>query len=166
LAAEWGLVRPRHGAAELLPAVDALLAQPSWSEIAARPRAMLVAALGPVGREAELAAATPTRPSEAVELARDARPEELVLARAMGAEWLDDYARDWRYVTLEIDGADLVMAGVPEGPAVGRGLEQALRRKLDGEISGRDDEMRVALEAAGEHGRGSGGEPEDDNGVA
>jgi tRNA nucleotidyltransferase (CCA-adding enzyme) len=165
LAAEWGLVRPRHGAAELLPAVDGLLARPPWSEIAARPRAMLVAALGPVGREAELAAAAPSRPSEAVELARDARPEELVLARAMGGAWLDDYVREWRGVTLEIDGSDLVAAGVPEGPAIGRGLEEALRRKLDGEISGRDDEMRVALEAAEESGPGT-GDPEDDDGVA
>ena len=165
LAAEWGLVRSRHGAAELLPAVDALLAQPPWSEIAARPRAMLVAALGPVGREAELAAAAPAGPSEAVELAHDERPEVLVLARAMGAEWLDDYVRDWRHVTLEIDGSDLVAAGVPEGPAVGRGLEEALRRKLDGEISGHDDEMRVALEAAEKRGTGNGA-PEDDDGVA
>jgi tRNA nucleotidyltransferase (CCA-adding enzyme) len=165
LAAEWGLVRPRHGAAELLPAVDALLAQSPWDEVAARPRAMLVAALGPPGREAELAVAAPSRPSEAVELARDARPEELVLARAMGGAWLDDYVREWREVTLEIDGSDLTSAGVPEGPAVGRGLGKALRRKLDGEISGRDEELRVALEAAEERGTRN-GEPEDDDGVA
>jgi hypothetical protein len=126
---------------------------------------MLVAALGPVGREAELAAAVPSRPSEAVELARDARPEELVLARAMGGAWLDDYVREWREVTLEIDGSDLTSAGVPEGPAVGRGLGKALRRKLDGEISGRDEELRVALEAAEERGTRN-GDPEDDNGVA
>jgi tRNA nucleotidyltransferase (CCA-adding enzyme) len=165
LAAEWGLVRPRHGAAELLPAVDALLAQPPWSEIAARPRAMLVAALGPTGREAELAAAAPLRPSDAVELARDARPEELVLARAMGGTWLDAYVREWQGVTLEIDGSDLISAGIPEGPAVGRGLDEALRRKLDGEITGRDQEMRVALEAAEERGTRN-EDPEDDDGVA
>jgi tRNA nucleotidyltransferase (CCA-adding enzyme) len=164
LAAEWGLVRPRHGAAELLPAVDALISQPPWSEVAARPRAMLVAALGPVGREAQLAAAQPARPSEGVELVEGARPEELVLARAMGAEWLDDYLREWRDLTLEIDGSDLVAAGVPEGPAVGRGLDEALRRKLDGEISGKDEELRAAVDAAEERGT-SNEEPEDD-GVA
>jgi tRNA nucleotidyltransferase (CCA-adding enzyme) len=158
LAADWGLVRPRQGAVKLLPAVDALLAAPPWSEIAARPRAMLVAALGPVGREAELAVARPGRPSEGVELARGARPEELVLARAMGGEWLDDYVREWRGVILEIDGSDLIAAGVPEGPAVGAGLREALRRKQDGEIDGREQELRAALEAA----RQSGG----DDGVA
>jgi tRNA nucleotidyltransferase (CCA-adding enzyme) len=159
LAAEWGLVRARPGAAELLPAVDALLAGPPWSEIAARPRAMLAAALGPAGREAELAAAQPPRPSAGVELARGARPEELALARAMGGAWLDDYVREWRGVMLEIDGSDLIAAGVPEGPAVGRGLAAALRRKLDGEIAGREQELEAAVEAA----RGGG---EDDDGVA
>jgi tRNA nucleotidyltransferase (CCA-adding enzyme) len=148
LAAEWGLVRLRPGADELLTAVDELLAQPPWSEVAARPRAMLVAALGPAGREAELAAAHPQRPSDAVELAGGARPEELLLGRAMGAEWLDRYVRDWRSISLEIDGADLIAAGVPEGPAVGRGLREALRRKLDGEIEGREQELEAALAAA------------------
>jgi tRNA nucleotidyltransferase (CCA-adding enzyme) len=148
LAGEWGLLHLRHGAAELMPAIEALLDGPPWSEIAARPRAMLVAALGPVGREAELAAARPERPSEAVELARGARPEELLLARAMGGEWLGDYLREWRGIALEIDGDDLIAAGVPEGPAVGRGLREALQRKLDGEIEGREQELEAALAAA------------------
>jgi tRNA nucleotidyltransferase (CCA-adding enzyme) len=148
LAAEWGLVSLRDGATELLAASDELLAAPPWSEVAMRPRVMLVAALGPAGREAELAAANPSRPSEGVELARGARPEELVLGRALGAAWLDDYVRDWRSVSLEIDGTDLIAAGVPEGPALGRGLGEALRRKLDGEIDGREAELRAALDAA------------------
>ena len=42
----------------------------------------------------------------------------------------------------------LIAAGVEEGPAVGRGLDQALRKKLDGEISGHAEELRVALDAA------------------
>lgn len=150
LASRWGLVTSRPGAAELVPAVDSLLREPPWSELAPRPRAMLVAALGPEGREAKLAAAQPARPSEAVELAGDASGEELLLARAMGAGWLDDYVREWRQVRLEIDGAALIERGVPEGPAVGRGLAHALRRKLDGEVSGRDQELQAALEAAAE----------------
>ena len=148
LAADWGLVQPRPDAGSLLAKVDELLSRPPWSEVAARPRAMLAAALGSPGREAELAAARPERPSQGVELARGARPEELVLARAMGADWLDEYVREWRSMGLEIDGSDLIAAGVPEGPAVGRGLREALRRKLDGEISGREEELRAALSAA------------------
>ena len=54
-----------------------------------------------------------------------------------------------RGVRLEITGADLLAAGVPEGPAVGRGLEAALRRKLDGLVAGRDGELEAAVEAAG-----------------
>ena len=42
---------------------------------------------------------------------------------------------EWRDVGLEIDGDDLIAAGVPQGPALGRGLDAALRRKLDGEIA-------------------------------
>jgi tRNA nucleotidyltransferase (CCA-adding enzyme) len=76
-------------------------------------------------------------------------PVELVLGRALGAEWLDRYLLEWRNVGLEIDGRDLIAAGVPEGPAVGRGLAEALRRKLDGQIAGREEELKAALEGAG-----------------
>lgn len=51
-------------------------------------------------------------------------------------------------VRLEIGGADLLAAGVPEGPAVGQALEETLRRKLDGLVRGRDEELRTALELA------------------
>ena len=162
LASEWGLLRERPGAEELLPAVEELLSGQPWSDFAARPRTILVAALGPIGRERELAATQPASPSEAVALAATSRPEELVLARAMGAEWLDDYMEKWRSVTLEIDGADLIEAGIEQGPAVGIGLGEALRRKLDGEIDGRDEELEAALEAA----RESGGASPNGNGAA
>jgi tRNA nucleotidyltransferase (CCA-adding enzyme) len=49
---------------------------------------------------------------------------------------------------LQITGDDLIAAGVPEGPRVGAGLAEALRRKLDGEVSGREEELAAALEAA------------------
>jgi hypothetical protein len=75
-------------------------------------------------------------------------PAQLLVARALGAEWLDRYATELRLVRLEIGGHDLIAAGIPEGPAVGRGLEAALSGKLDGEISGRDSELRIALAAA------------------
>jgi tRNA nucleotidyltransferase (CCA-adding enzyme) len=71
----------------------------------------------------------------------------------MGALWLDRYVQEWRQIALEIDGDDLLAAGVPQGPAVGRGLAEALRRKVDGELSGRDQELEAALRAA----RGAGG---------
>ena len=42
------------------------------------------------------------------------------------------YVTDLSGVRLEIGGDDLLAPGVPEGPALGRALEETLRRKLDG----------------------------------
>lgn len=148
LLAEWGLVEPRAGGFELAGRVAELLSAPPWEGEAPRAEAVLRAALGPAGGEEELAGARPARPSEAVDLARGHEPAELALARAQGAEWLDRYLLEWRPVRLEIDGEDLLAAGIPQGPAVGRGLATALRRKLDGEVSGREQELDVALAAA------------------
>lgn len=148
LLAAWGLVAPRPGGIGLAARVGELLAAPPWQGVAPRDRAVLTAALGSPGGEERLAAARPERPSRAVELARGRDPLELVLARALGAEWLDHYLLEWRSVGLEIDGDDLIAAGVRQGPAVGRGLDEALRRKLDGEIAGREAELDAALDAA------------------
>lgn len=148
LIAEWGLLElPAHGV-ELAARVAGLLTEPSWAEVARRDRAVLAAALGRWGDADALAKAEPKLPSDAVQLAGAASPIELVLARALGAEWLDRYLTEWRAVALEIDGEDLIAAGVPQGPAVGLGLAAALRRKLDGEITGRAQELEVALSVA------------------
>jgi tRNA nucleotidyltransferase (CCA-adding enzyme) len=153
LLREWGLLAPGVDGIDLVARTADLAGSSPWREQlgpADRARAVLAAALGPAGDERDLAAARPKRPSQAVELARGHDPVELVLARALGAEWLDDYASNWRAVGLEIDGADLIAAGVPQGPALGRGLKAALRAKLDGEISGREQELKAALAAARE----------------
>jgi tRNA nucleotidyltransferase (CCA-adding enzyme) len=150
LLSGWGLVELRPGGLELASAAAALLDDPQWSEMASRELAIRAAALNPPGSEQDLAEALPATPSEAVALAAAVDPLGLVLARALGAEWLDSYLRDWRHVALEIDGADLIEAGVPEGPAVGRGLAGALRMKLDGELEpGRAEELAAAVAAAG-----------------
>jgi tRNA nucleotidyltransferase (CCA-adding enzyme) len=148
LLVEWGLIEPRQGGLELAAAVSSLLSAPPWRGVAPRPESILAAALGPTGAAEELAALAPDRPSEGVGATAGRDPVELVLARAMGATWLDTYLLEWRDVRLEIDGADLIDAGVPEGPAVGRGLKEALRRKLDDGVSGRDRELQAALESA------------------
>jgi tRNA nucleotidyltransferase (CCA-adding enzyme) len=90
------------------------------------------------------------RPAQIAAAARGQPLEVLAVAGALGARepvgrWLDEL----RQVRLEITGDDLLAAGVPEGPAVGQGLEAALAAKLDGQASGRDDELAVALRAAG-----------------
>ena len=151
LLAGWGVIAPRDGGVALAREVSQLLDGELWSDLAPRAQALLAAFSGPEGREGELAAADPESPSRSVELARGHDPTELVLARARGAEWLDRYVGEWRRVKLEIDGADLIAAGIPEGPALGEGLKAALRAKLDGAIDGRDQELAVAVEAAREH---------------
>ena len=40
---------------------------------------------------------------------------------------------------------DLVRAGVPQGPEIGRRLQQALARKLDDGLATREDELAAAL---------------------
>jgi tRNA nucleotidyltransferase (CCA-adding enzyme) len=150
--ADWGLVEPHADGIELAGRVAGLLAEPPWSEVANRDRAVLAAVLGPWGEAERTAATHPGQPSQAVGLARRLDSIELVLARALGAEWLDRYLAEWRGVRLEIDGEDLIGAGIAEGPAVGRGLAEAKRRKLDGEIAGREQELEAALAAAREPG--------------
>jgi tRNA nucleotidyltransferase (CCA-adding enzyme) len=147
LAAEWGLIDPPDGAAALIESLEAVLAEPAWSEFADRAGAVLLALQGVDDGVAALAEASPTGPSEGVRLAGERSPEELAIARALGAEWLDDYVSDWRKVRLEIDGDDLIETGVKEGPAIGRGLQAALDAKLDGEISGHDAELERAVKA-------------------
>jgi len=144
----WGLVELREGGVELAEAADELLKAAPWAGEAPRERALYAAALGPAGAEAALARQRPGRPSEAVALAAGHGPVELLLARALGASWLDRYVTEWRAVRLAIDGEDMIAAGMTQGPALGRGLKAALRAKLDGEIDGRDEELAAALAAA------------------
>jgi tRNA nucleotidyltransferase (CCA-adding enzyme) len=92
-------------------------------------------------------------PSELRELLGREPLEALALALALRApsEPILRWTTDLRGVTLEIGGADLLAAGVPEGPAIGRALEETLRRKLDGFVAGRDEELETALQLAREH---------------
>jgi tRNA nucleotidyltransferase (CCA-adding enzyme) len=149
LILEWGILpRIDREAAERVATVAELASGAPWSDWVDRDLAVEMAMVTPLPQIRELVAAEPERPSEAVRLAAPWDPAQLLVARAMGAEWLDRYAAELRQVALEIGGDDLVEAGIPEGPAVGAGLEAALSGKLDGEISGREEELRIALAAA------------------
>jgi tRNA nucleotidyltransferase (CCA-adding enzyme) len=97
------------------------------------------------------------RPSEIAAAVGAATPEVVALAGALGperaaAEWLERL----RHVRLEIDGRDLMDAGVPEGPRIGEGLSAALAAKLDGRAIGREQEFEAALGAAGRSGSDGG----------
>jgi tRNA nucleotidyltransferase (CCA-adding enzyme) len=156
LLAEWGLAPDSD--VELMGAVRETLARPAWRSVAPEKTAMLVAGVQRVGtyapsagplRQARELVARPAGPaSELAAAAREAAPVALAIARALGAEWLDRYVEEWRDVRLEIDGEELMAAGVPQGPAVGRGLAAALDARLDGLVEGREGELEVALAAA------------------
>lgn len=148
LLAEWGVIDLRPDGLRLLEATAELLRSPPWAELVPREQALVAAALGSPGAEETLASMRMPRPGEAVEMAERHDTVELILARAMGAEWLDRYLTTWRKVELEIDGDDLIAAGVEQGPAIGRGLRAARLQKLEGEIGGRDEELAAALAAA------------------
>jgi tRNA nucleotidyltransferase (CCA-adding enzyme) len=89
------------------------------------------------------------RPSEIARVAQGLPLELVALAGALGPA---EQARSWlerlRHVRLEIDGSDLLDAGVAEGPAIGTALRAALAAKLDGQTAGRGDELAAALQAA------------------
>ena len=109
----------------------------------------LVAALGEGGSR--------SLPASALrELLAPEPPEALALALALGAPSapIARYVDSLRSMRLTIGGDDLLAAGVEASPALGRALEETLRRKLDGQVAGRDEELRVALALArGENGR-------------
>lgn len=148
LLADWGLIDLRPNGLQLMKAVGGLLETPHWAEEVPREQALVAAALGPPGGEEVLASMWKPNPGEGVELAERRDPVELILARAMGANWLDYYLTAWRKIRLEIDGDDLIAAGIEQGPAIGRGLRAARHKKLEGEIHGRDEELATALAAA------------------
>ena len=154
LLIEWGI---GNADTKLAAAAMRVIGRKLWSGVAEPAEVLLEAGRVRAGRlragrayrrARELASVHPAYPSEGVAAARGRRGVELVIARALGAEWLDDYIRDWRHVRLAISGHDLLRAGVPEGPAVGRGLAAALRAKLDGDVAGREGELEAALRAA------------------
>ena len=103
-------------------------------------------------REALGGAPPPHRVAEALE---PLAGEELLLLMAAG----DDDIRAWvrrdltelRGLRLEVRGADLIAAGVPGGPEIGRALEATRRARLDGllaESSAGKDPRRAELDFA------------------
>jgi len=90
----------------------------------------------------------PLRPSELARTLRGLPVEAVALAGARGwARPARQWLQDLRHVGLQITGADLLAAGIAEGPEVGRRLAAALDQRLDGVLAdGRDAELQAALE--------------------
>jgi tRNA nucleotidyltransferase (CCA-adding enzyme) len=98
-------------------------------------------------RIAERLRAEELEPAEVTALADAFAPDAplLALAREELPE-LREYFTRLRDVKLEIGGAELAELGLGESPRVGEVLAELRRRKLNGEIDGRESELEAARE--------------------
>jgi tRNA nucleotidyltransferase (CCA-adding enzyme) len=95
-------------------------------------------------RPSQLHALLAGRPVEGIAIVGALAGRRSPAAGEAVARWLAEL----RHVRLEIDGQDLLDAGVSRGPQVGLRLERALAMRLDGELKpGREAELQAALEA-------------------
>ena len=86
-------------------------------------------------------------PAEIVALADRYAPDAPLLALALAdLEPLHEYFRGLRDVRLEVTGSDLAELGLGESPRVGEVLAELRRRKLNGELDGRESELAAARE--------------------
>jgi tRNA nucleotidyltransferase (CCA-adding enzyme) len=86
-------------------------------------------------------------PAEVVALAEPHPPDAALFALALAdLPSLRDYFERLRDVRLEVDGTDLAELGLEESPRVGEVLAELRRRKLNGELVGRDSELAAARE--------------------
>ncbi len=86
-------------------------------------------------------------PAEVVALAEPHPPDAPLFALALeDLPALHEYFERLRNVHLEVDGADLAALGLAESPRVGEVLSELRRRKLNGELDGRDSELAAAKE--------------------
>jgi hypothetical protein len=94
-------------------------------------------------------------PSQLHDLLEGQPLEVLVMAVVRAADpqrvgaRLHAYLERVRGARLEITGDDLRGAGVPESPRIGAALKETLALKLDGFVSGRDEELATALRLDG-----------------
>jgi tRNA nucleotidyltransferase (CCA-adding enzyme) len=86
-------------------------------------------------------------PAEIVEAVERTGPDTPLYALARGDDpALRRYFERLRDVRLEVDGDDLLALGLEESPRVGEVLGELRRRKLNGELPGRAEELAAARE--------------------
>src|SRR5438874_1778182 len=86
-------------------------------------------------------------PAEIVALADRYAPDAPLFALALAElEPLHEYFRGLRDIRLEVTGSDLAELGLGESPRVGEILAELRRRKLNGELDGRESELEAARE--------------------
>jgi tRNA nucleotidyltransferase (CCA-adding enzyme) len=107
----------------------------------------IVGAVTVAARMVERLRADELEPADVATLADAFAPDAPLVALALeDRSELRAYFERLRDVSLEIDGADLIAMGLPESPRIGEILGEVRRRKLNGELEGRDAELAAARE--------------------
>ncbi len=141
----WGLIEIPPERLKLAAKVIEVLGTGSWRGRVTRGDAINETLFG---RTPHVPVEMPETPFIAVTVASRLSLAELLINRAEGALWLDRYLDEWSTVRPSITGDDLVLAGLPQGPAIGIGLTAALRARLDDGVEGIEEELAIAVEAA------------------
>jgi tRNA nucleotidyltransferase (CCA-adding enzyme) len=145
LVADALALLPSTGARPDLTLLGAVLPDAAWPE----PYGFTAPELRILQRCAALEPVQGGRPSEVTARLRGEPVEAVAVAGARGdVVAAGMYLAQWRHVGLEITGHDLLSAGIPEGPEIGRRLQRVLALRLDGELEpGREAELAAALES-------------------
>ncbi|HSC49595.1 MAG TPA: hypothetical protein VLD16_04960 [Gaiellaceae bacterium] len=110
-----------------------------------RQDARAVAAAVNVGPRLAEELRAPRTPAEVVALAEPYPEDAPLMALALAeSPALREYFERLRGVRLEVDGTDLAELGLEESPRVGEVLGELRRRKLNGELDGRESELEAA----------------------
>lgn len=124
------------------PGAVAAAALPQWA------RAVAAEVRGGLDLASQVSSAS--LPSEVDALLRERPAAVQVGALVGGAEQVATWWARWRDCAPLVGGADLVAAGVPAGPAIGRALQAVRAAVLDGMVGGREEQLALALSRAGD----------------
>ena len=123
------------------PGQAATAAMPHWARgVAAEVRS---------GLDLAGAISQASRPSEVDALLRALPEAQQIGVLIGGADAVTRWWAEWRDLVPDVTGSDLVGAGVAPGPVIGRALSAVRAALIDGEVSGRGEQMAVALAVAG-----------------
>jgi tRNA nucleotidyltransferase (CCA-adding enzyme) len=112
-----------------------------------RDASQIAAAIEDGPRIAEQLRADSLAPADIVALAEPRAPDAPLFALALAdLPQLHDYFDRLGSIHLEISGADMAELGLAESPRVGEILGELRRRKLNGELDGRESELAAAKE--------------------
>jgi tRNA nucleotidyltransferase (CCA-adding enzyme) len=154
LLSSWGLLDVQPDALSLSAEAFRMVRGGPWSAICSE-RELIRGLLSPAVLDAARAlVAPPGSDWDCYRAARSADSVALVLACAAGSAWVQRWPEEWIDLQLHISGDDLIEAGLPEGPAVGAGLEAAMRDRLLNGDGGRERELSIALQGNGGSGPG------------